>query len=607
MDVELSEINERLKGHYRLERELGRGGMGVVYLARDEMLDRPVAIKVLPRLAADEGEQRERFLREARTAAQLSHPNVVPIYRADEVKGYAYFVMGFIDGESLAERVQTRGPLPLEEGVRYLREVAWALAYAHARGVVHRDVKPENIMIERATARAIVTDFGIAHAQHQKRLTMDGHVLGTAYYMSPEQVNGEVLDGRSDLYALGVVGFFALSGKLPFEGDSASAILVSHVTREPPSLREVAPHVPASVAAVIDRCLSKRREDRYASGEELADALGDAMTQVQGAGAAVAPGTSAPMVLKETEAMAIWRRAAQLQAEAAQRLEQRARRSESLALSSGATPMDGFKLREVEAAAIEAGISQHFVALAIAELPKEAEESTQTLAGWQERAAARWFGSTEQSLSVSRVIRATPRRTLQAMGRVLSAPPLNLVFQTHVGAHPLDGGVLVYDLPQWQESAYHWVYTRWGVFAKTVRVAMRPLPHDSRATEVTLHIDLRRGLKLNLYSSAGLTGAMSVGAGGAAAGIAVKALAMVGAAIALPILGGVAAVGALGTFGFAAGYRYAIRKVREELDNALRFIENDVRSEELFGAPVQSATGARRAPAPGAMPYIGTG
>jgi eukaryotic-like serine/threonine-protein kinase len=154
MDVEIGEINERLKGDYRLERELGRGGMGIVYLARDEMLDRPVAIKVLPRSLAENSEQRERFLREARTAAQLSHPNVVPIYRADEIGGHAYFVMGYIDGESLAERVQARGPLPLEEGVRYLREVAWALAYAHARGVVHRDVKPENIMIERGSSRA---------------------------------------------------------------------------------------------------------------------------------------------------------------------------------------------------------------------------------------------------------------------------------------------------------------------------------------------------------------------------------------------------------------------------------------------------------------------
>ncbi len=609
MDVELGEINERLRGHYRLERELGRGGMGIVYLARDEMLDRPVAIKVLPRTAADGEERRERFLREARTAAQLSHPHVVPIYRADEVQGYAYFVMGFIDGESLSERVLARGPLPLDEGVRYLREVAWALAYAHARGVVHRDIKPENIMIERGSSRAIVTDFGIAHAEHEKRLTLDGHVLGTAYYMSPEQVNGESLDGRSDLYALGVVGFFMLSGRLPFEGESASAILVSHVTREPPSLRSIAPNVPAGIATVIDRCLSKKRDDRYANGEALAEALGDALTQARTDNALndSSAVSVSPRVLHESEAMAIWRRAAQLQAEAAQRLEQRARRSESLATSTGSTPDQGFRLREVEAAAIEAGISQHFVALAIAELPQAIAERPQSLAGWQERAAARWFGSTEQSLSVSRVIRATPRRTLQAIGRVLPAAPLNLMFQSQVGSHPLDGGVLVFDVPAMQNYPYHWVYTRYGVYAKTIRVALRPLPHDSRSTEVTLYVDLRRGVKVNLYTSAGITAATSIGGGALAAGIAVKALAVVGAAIALPILGGVAAVGALGAVGFAAGYRFEIRKTREELDTALRMIENDVRSEELFATPVVLSVPRRVASSSDEMPPVSAG
>jgi len=605
MDVETSEINERLAGSYRIERELGRGGMGIVFLARDLMLDRPVAIKVLPESLAAKSELRERFLREARTAAQLSHPHIVPIYRADEAGGHAYFVMGFIDGESLAERVQARGPLPVDEGVRYLREVAWALAYAHARGVVHRDVKPENIMIERGSGRSIVTDFGIAHAEHQSRLTMDGHVLGTAYYMSPEQVNGEALDGRSDLYALGVVGFYALSGRLPFEAQSTSAVLVAHVTRRPPALREYAPQVPESVAAVIDRCLSKNRDERFASGEELADALSKGVNAA--AVEEARDGTRSARVLREGEAMAIWRRAAQLQAEAAQRLEQRARRSETLALPSGATPIDGFRLKEVEAAAVEAGISQHFVALAIAELPQAATATPQSLAGWQERAAARWFGSTEQSLAVSRVIRATPRRVLQAIGRVLPASPHNLVFQSQVGPHPLDGGVLVFDLPAMVDYPYPWVYTRYGVYARQLRVALRPLPHDSQATEVSLYVDLRRGLKLNLLASAGVTAGLGIGGGAAAAVVAVKALALAGAAIALPVLGGIAAVGAVSAVGFAAGYRFEVRKTREELDKALRAVENDVRSEEVFGAPLRAHEPPRARSTWDDAPSIGMG
>ena len=154
-------IDERLGGQYVVQRELGRGGMGVVYLAQERRLDRLVAIKVLPP-ALNDSDLRERFLREARTAAQLSHPNIVPIFRADEIGDLAFFSMGYVDGESFAERIQTRGRVPAGEVVRVLREAAWALAYAHARGVIHRDVKPENLMIERGTGRVIVTDFGIA-------------------------------------------------------------------------------------------------------------------------------------------------------------------------------------------------------------------------------------------------------------------------------------------------------------------------------------------------------------------------------------------------------------------------------------------------------------
>src|SRR5690606_3219825 len=250
-----------------------RGGMGVVYLARETRLDRPVAIKVLPPHLTGDATIRERFLREARTAAQLSHPHIVPIYRAEEANRCAYFVMAFIEGENLAERVRDRGPLPPVEVVRLLRESAWALAYAHLRGVVHRDIKAANIMIERGSGRAVLTDFGIARDSHASSLTQAGEVVGTVHYMSPEQANGLPLDGRSDLYSLGVAGFQALSGRLPFEGDNPAAVLLAVSSRTAPSLGAVAPQVPAPLVEVIDRCLRKEPDERYPTGEALAEAL----------------------------------------------------------------------------------------------------------------------------------------------------------------------------------------------------------------------------------------------------------------------------------------------------------------------------------------------
>jgi len=275
--AEFSELWSALASQYAVERELGRGGMGAVFLARDVRLDRYVAIKILPPHLASEGELRELFLREARTAARLSHPHIVPVFRADEIAGHPFFAMPFIEGENLADRVGARGPLAPADAVRCLREVAWALAYAHARGVVHRDVKPENIMIERGSGRSIVTDFGIARVEFGPVLAQDALVMGTASYMSPEQIDGERLDGRSDLYSLGVVGFHALSGTLPFTGGSVTALLDAHKRQPAPPLTAAAPHVPAPIATVIDRCLAKERGARYPTGEALADALEKAL------------------------------------------------------------------------------------------------------------------------------------------------------------------------------------------------------------------------------------------------------------------------------------------------------------------------------------------
>jgi eukaryotic-like serine/threonine-protein kinase len=269
---EFLELQAALAGEYSIQRELGRGGMGIVYLARDVQLDRDVAIKVLPSHLARAAESRERFLREARTAARLSHPHIVPIHRVGESGGFVFFVMSYVEGETLGERLRTRGPLPPAEAARVLREVAWALAYAHGRGIVHRDVKPDNIMLEAGTGRALVTDFGIAHGGAGPD-TDPGMIVGTAHFMSPEQAASEPIDGRSDIYALGVVGYLAVSGRLPFESSNLPALLVRQATEPAPGVLRAAPGLPPALAAAIDRCLALDPADRFPDGEALAAAL----------------------------------------------------------------------------------------------------------------------------------------------------------------------------------------------------------------------------------------------------------------------------------------------------------------------------------------------
>ena len=362
-----------LSPDFELQREIGRGGMGVVYLALDVKLDRPVALKVLPEALAQVPEVRARFLQEARTAAKLSHPSIVPIYRADELRGVVFFVMAHVDGESLSERLARHGPLPPPVATQLLREVALALDYAHARGIVHRDVKPENILVDRESGRPLVTDFGIARMTEATPLTATGQVLGTVHYMSPEQVSGEHLDGRSDLYSLGVVGFRALSGRLPFDSETASAVLVAHVTKPAPKLADVAPRLPIAIAGVIDRCLAKDPAARYQTGAALARALDEASASIPAdAGAVPADGVT-PVVISEREAHALWARAAELQAQTG--IQAPVRPEPAPVLTSGRSgPEDrrtltsGYRYDDVRGAAVEAGIPEKYVARAAAEL-----------------------------------------------------------------------------------------------------------------------------------------------------------------------------------------------------------------------------------------------
>src|SRR5690349_12785177 len=260
-----------LADRYAVERELGQGGMATVYLAEDMKHHRKVALKVLrPELAATLGP--ERFFREIEVAARLQHPHILPLHDSGEAEGFLYYVMPFVDGENLRGRLNRRGELPIHEAVRLLAEVADALAYAHARGVVHRDIKPDNVLL--SGRHALVTDFGVAKALSEatgrQQLTTAGVALGTPAYMAPEQAAGESkIDQRVDIYALGVLGYELVSGRTPFTGRSSQEVLAAHVTQppEPLSLRRAA--CPPGVEAVIMKCLAKRPADRWQTADEL--------------------------------------------------------------------------------------------------------------------------------------------------------------------------------------------------------------------------------------------------------------------------------------------------------------------------------------------------
>jgi tRNA A-37 threonylcarbamoyl transferase component Bud32 len=271
MTEPLERLRTALADRYRIERELGAGGMATVYLAQDLKHRRQVALKVLhPELSASLGA--ERFLREVTIAAGLNHPHILAVHDSGAADGVLFYVMPYVDGPSLRQRLEREGELPVPDAVRILREIAGAMAFAHQRGIVHRDLKPENVLL--SGEHAIVADFGVAKALHLSGagagLTGTGMAIGTPAYMAPEQAAADPMtDHRADVYALGVLGYELLTGAPPFVGGSPQQTVVAHLTRAPEPLESVRPGIPPRLAAAIMRCLEKRPADRWQSADEF--------------------------------------------------------------------------------------------------------------------------------------------------------------------------------------------------------------------------------------------------------------------------------------------------------------------------------------------------
>jgi serine/threonine-protein kinase len=281
-------VGSLLNDRYRLDAKIGSGGMSTVYRAFDRRLERPVAIKLLHHHIAADSDQIERFRREARAVAQLSHPHIVTVIDAGEdaevdgagnggeAAGRPYIVFEYVEGETLKQRIQRLGRLPVAEAVAYAIEIARALGIAHQRGIVHRDVKPQNVLID-TEGSAKVTDFGIARTMEEEGLTADGRVLGTTDYVSPEQALGHDVSGPSDLYSLGIVLWEMLTGKVPFRGENQVAVAMKHVREDVPDVQVRRPEVSAALASVIERVTAKDPKRRYATDAELIADLEDAM------------------------------------------------------------------------------------------------------------------------------------------------------------------------------------------------------------------------------------------------------------------------------------------------------------------------------------------
>src|SRR4249919_3431656 len=269
-------IGTVLSGRYRLEAKLGSGGMSTVYLARDETLDRPVAVKVMHREMSEQPDQLERFRQEARAVAKLSNPNVVSVIDAGEDGGHPYIGFEYVEGETLKQRIARIGALDPQEAIAYAIEVGRGLSVAHARNMVHRDIKPQNVLID-SEGRAKLTDFGISRQLEQDGMTATGRVLGTTDYVSPEQAMGRQVDPRSDVYSLGVVLYEMLLGQVPFQADSQVGVAMKHVNEELPDVQRRRPEVSAAVALVVERSAAKDPGERYQHVGEMIDDLSTAL------------------------------------------------------------------------------------------------------------------------------------------------------------------------------------------------------------------------------------------------------------------------------------------------------------------------------------------
>ena len=269
-------IGTVLSGRYRLEAKLGSGGMSTVYLARDTTLDRDVAVKVMHREMSEQPDQLERFRQEARAVAKLSHPNVVAVIDAGEDGGYPYIVFEYVEGETLKQRIARVGALDTQEALAYAIEIARGLTVAHARKMVHRDIKPQNVLID-TEGRAKLTDFGISRQLEQDGMTATGRVLGTTDYVAPEQAMGHAVDERSDIYSLGVVLYEMLIGQVPFHADSQVGVAMKHVNEELPDVQQRRPELSAAAALVVERATAKDPSKRYQTVGEMIDDLSTAL------------------------------------------------------------------------------------------------------------------------------------------------------------------------------------------------------------------------------------------------------------------------------------------------------------------------------------------
>src|SRR3954451_15633489 len=269
-------VGTLLSGRYRLDAQIGTGGMSTVYRAFDQTLERTVAVKLMHREIASDSDQLERFRREARAVAQFSHPHIVGVIDAGEDDGRPYIVFEYVEGETLKDRIRRCGRLPVDESIAYAIEITRALGAAHSRGIVHRDIKPQNVLIDEE-GMAKVTDFGIARSLDEDGLTADGRVLGTTDYVSPEQALGHAVNGQSDIYSLGIVVFEMLTGDVPHRGENQVAVAMKHVRDPLPDVQQRCPHVSAALASVLDRMTAKDLERRYPEALVLEDDLEDVL------------------------------------------------------------------------------------------------------------------------------------------------------------------------------------------------------------------------------------------------------------------------------------------------------------------------------------------